>query len=69
MVAIFLRPKKMGNCRSTLIEVIPDRETMIAAVDAIEQIELALKKGQPVEKKKLKQVQQLTKALRSLPSQ
>lgn len=59
----------MGACKSTIIEVIPDREQMIAAVDAIVAFEAMLKKGEHIPAKDVKRVQKITREMKALGKQ
>lgn len=56
----------MGNCRSTVISGIPDREVMIAVVDAIVAFEDSIKHGESLSRTEEKQKQRLEPVARAL---
>ena len=55
-----------SHCRRTVIEIIPDRDTMIQAVDAIVALETALKAGEPLTSEQSKRLRQARRAIREL---
>ena len=59
----------MGNCRSQMIEVIPDKETMIEIVETIVEFEDMLKKGQEptkAQKREIKRVRGIAPEMKRL---
>lgn len=59
----------MGNCRSQMIEVIPDRETMMEIVETIVEFEDMLKKGQAptrAQKREIKRVRGIANEMKRL---
>ena len=56
----------MGNCRSKVIDVIPDRETMLGVVDTILAFEEMLKRGQTPTKEEEKQIKRAVRVTREM---
>lgn len=56
-------------CTNTVVEVIPDRDTMIEVVDTIVKFEELLKRGQELtmsEKKDLKRIEKVAKEMKKV---
>ena len=56
-------------CTNTIVEVIPDRDTMIQVVDTIVKFEELLKRGQELtvtEKKELKRIEKVAKEMKKV---
>lgn len=56
----------MGNCRSTVLDVIPDRDTMQGVVEMIVNLEEMLKRGETPSEHQATQMKQISGVAREM---
>ena len=56
----------MGNCASSVIQAIPDKEVMLEVVDRIVEFEQMLKRGESLTREQQKEKQKLEPVAREL---